>query len=508
MFFLRFANVIGLAASAAASVLPATPILPRDAGALCPSYNGNTYTVSNGGSYAVTCNVKNSGTVIGSSTDTTNLRGCTKACDGVSGCIAVQFHDDVNVCDFLSSVGSNTTDDKYNLAVKTVAATTTTNAPRATGTNVSVTFSEQVVTTFGESVMLVGSISQLGSWDPTSGVALSASAYTANDPVWSVTVDLPAGLSFQYKYVVIGTTGNITWEADPNHSFTVPQAISTSTTESDTWQSTSSAVSTSSATLKSTVSATIPATSTTSVAATATCTNSPTSRQCWGNGYDINTDFDTAWPDTGKTVSYDFTITNETMAPDGFSRPVFAINGQYPGPVVEANWGDTISVKFTNNMQYNGTSIHFHGLRQYHNNGQDGVPGVTECPIAPGQSKTYTFKATQYGTSWYHSHFSSQWGDGVLGPVVIHGPATANYDIDLGALPITDWYYGTVATHAALAEHANALPPEADNGLINGTMTSNSGGSYYVSTLTQGKKHRVRFINTAVDNHFVVTLDS
>lgn len=69
----------------------------------------------------------------------------------------------------------------------------------------------------------------------------------------------------------------------------------------------------------------------------------------------------------------------------------------------------------------------------------DGVPGITECPLAPGESKTYSFQATQYGTSWYHSHFSGQYGDGVLGPIVIYGPATANYDIDLGPLTVTDW---------------------------------------------------------------------
>ena len=113
----------------------------------------------------------------------------------------------------------------------------------------------------------------------------------------------------------------------------------------------------------------------------------------------------------------------------------------------------------------------------------------------------------QYGTSWYHSHFSSQYGDGVWGPIVVHGPATANYDTDLGAMPITDWYYGGVMYRASIAMHQNALPPTADNALINGTMTSNSGGSYQTNTLTAGKRHRLRLINAGVDNHFVVSMD-
>jgi FtsP/CotA-like multicopper oxidase with cupredoxin domain len=53
----------------------------------------------------------------------------------------------------------------------------------------------------------------------------------------------------------------------------------------------------------------------------------------------------------------------------------------------------------TNDLQTNGTGLHWHGLRQLGSNEQDGVNGITECPIAPGDSKVYKFKATQYGTT-------------------------------------------------------------------------------------------------------------
>ena len=53
----------------------------------------------------------------------------------------------------------------------------------------------------------------------------------------------------------------------------------------------------------------------------------------------------------------------------------------------------------------------------------------------------YEWTATQYGSSWYHSHFSLQYADGIAGPLIINGPSSANYDIDLGALMITDWYH-------------------------------------------------------------------
>jgi FtsP/CotA-like multicopper oxidase with cupredoxin domain len=49
----------------------------------------------------------------------------------------------------------------------------------------------------------------------------------------------------------------------------------------------------------------------------------------------------------------------------------------------------------TNNLQHNGTGIHWHGIRQLNTNSQDGAPGVTECPLAPGDTKVYTWNATQ-----------------------------------------------------------------------------------------------------------------
>ena len=128
--------------------------------------------------------------------------------------------------------------------------------------------------------------------------------------------------------------------------------------------------------------------------------NGPKSRSCWKNGFNISTDFDVNWPETGVTRKYDFEITNGTAAPDGTPRITFLINGQYMGPTIFADWGDYVEVTVTNKLQNNGTGIHWHGLRQLNNNWEDGVPGLTECPLAPGQTKTYRWQATQYGTSW------------------------------------------------------------------------------------------------------------
>lgn len=135
---------------------------------------------------------------------------------------------------------------------------------------------------------------------------------------------------------------------------------------------------------------------------------------------------------------------------------------------------------------------------------------------------TYKFQATQYGTSWYHSHFSSQLGDGLYGPIIIHGPATANYDIDLGPVFITEWFHSTTfqvwETHTkygGFPVRANAV---AENGLINGTNTfscadSNDDpnclgtGKRSETTFIPGKKHRIRVIDSQIDGWMRFSID-
>lgn len=93
----------------------------------------------------------------------------------------------------------------------------------------------------------------------------------------------------------------------------------------------------------------------------------------------------------------------------------------------------------------------------------------------------------------------------------INGPATANYDVDLGVLPMTDWYYKTVFQAAAIAfqsSQAGGGPPQPDNILINGTAKSASGTGAYNKVIVQsGKRYRLRLINTSVDTNLRVNLD-
>ncbi|KAJ5461429.1 Glucoamylase [Penicillium daleae] len=119
----------------------------------------------------------------------------------------------------------------------TSTSTSTSSGSCTTPTSVAVTFDELATTTYGENVYIVGSISQLGSWNTANAILLSASQYTSSNPLWFVTINLPAGTTFQYKYIRKETDGSITWESDPNRSYTVPAACgTTTTTENDTWR--------------------------------------------------------------------------------------------------------------------------------------------------------------------------------------------------------------------------------------------------------------------------------
>ncbi|KAI8629921.1 multicopper oxidase [Xylariaceae sp. FL1651] len=239
---------------------------------------------------------------------------------------------------------------------------------------------------------------------------------------------------------------------------------------------------------------------------TAACDfDSATAPSCWGN-YSLSTNWYEDGPDTGVIREYWFEVVNTTLAPDGVERMVLTINGSIPGPTIEADWGDTVVVHLTNSLQNNGSSIHWHGIRQMGTDESDGVASITQCPVAPGDSMTYKWKATQYGTTWYHSHFSLQAWNGVFGGIIINGPASAPYDEDKGMVILTDWLHQT--TDALYDQASTAGPPQANNGLINGLNVYNDGGSRFQTNFATGKSYRLHIVNTAIDTMFKFGIDN
>ncbi|CAG8948674.1 hypothetical protein HYFRA_00001794 [Hymenoscyphus fraxineus] len=226
-------------------------------------------------------------------------------------------------------------------------------------------------------------------------------------------------------------------------------------------------------------------------------------------------------PVTGVTRYYDFTISRAFKAPDGYQKSLILINDQFPGPTIEANWGDIIQVKVTNGMNdtAEGVTLHWHGQPQKSSPWYDGVPGISQCPIAPGSTFTYSFIAESFGSSWYHSHMSAQYTDGLYGPLIVYGPTQLPYDTDLGPIQVSDYVYASYLDVIDGAFQRPTVFPQVDNNLINGkgiaNCTETGPGKCTPAAglpkfrFEQGKTHLLRLINTgsegsqkfSIDNH-------
>ncbi|KAI1082137.1 laccase 2 [Whalleya microplaca] len=242
------------------------------------------------------------------------------------------------------------------------------------------------------------------------------------------------------------------------------------------------------------------------------CEHGVNSRQCWGN-YSIDTNYYDEVPYTGVTREYWLIVENVTMAPDVCTQGYLV---RRRNKRADRLLFEQVVIHVTNMLEDNGTTIHWHGVRQYQNSPMDGVPGTTECPIPPGGSFTYRWRAEQYGTSWYHSHFSLQYSVGLQGPIVIHGPATANYDEDLGTVILQDWSH--VSPFAMWwYSRLPSGPPSLASSLINGKNVFECTDSSDPSCIgngtrsewhfEKGKRYLMRIINTGLYSSFRFAID-
>lgn len=119
---------------------------------------------------------------------------------------------------------------------KPAATPTTTPGTCTPVTTVAVTFNELATTSLGQTIKIVGNVPALGNWNTANAVSLSASGYTSSNPLWTATINLPAGTTIQYKYINVRADGSVAWEADPNRSYTVPTGCASTATKNDSWQ--------------------------------------------------------------------------------------------------------------------------------------------------------------------------------------------------------------------------------------------------------------------------------
>src|SRR5205823_2164603 len=104
----------------------------------------------------------------------------------------------------------------------------------------------------------------------------------------------------------------------------------------------------------------------------------------------------------------------------------FAYNGQVPGPLIEAEVGDSVQVRLTNNLPQS-TTIHWHGLRVPAD--MDGTEAV-QPPVEPSGTFEYRFVVPDAGTFWYHSHVNEteQLERGLYGALIVRGPDEPQLD--------------------------------------------------------------------------------
>ncbi|MYD69448.1 MAG: multicopper oxidase family protein [Acidobacteria bacterium] len=101
----------------------------------------------------------------------------------------------------------------------------------------------------------------------------------------------------------------------------------------------------------------------------------------------------------GGTLDLEAGLVERTI--DGRTFTMYGFNGQYPGPLIQVPQDATITVNVTNRLSL-ATAVHWHGIRL--ENRYDGVPGLTQDPIEPGETFQYRIHFPDAGLYWYHPH--------------------------------------------------------------------------------------------------------
>ncbi len=168
---------------------------------------------------------------------------------------------------------------------------------------------------------------------------------------------------------------------------------------------------------------------------------------------------------------------------------VWGYNGSAPGPTIQVTQGDKVRVILKNELP-EPTSMHWHGFEDAI--GTDGMPGISQEPVRPGESFTYNFVIRQEGTYFYHSHMAMQELAGMLGAFVMH-PRT----------PYRPHCEKDFVVH--LQEYAvlpNATTPNTQMMEFNWLLLNGKAGPSSTPLIVrQGERVRIRFVNLGMDHH-------
>ncbi|MGQ0649102.1 MAG: multicopper oxidase family protein [Gemmatimonadaceae bacterium] len=167
----------------------------------------------------------------------------------------------------------------------------------------------------------------------------------------------------------------------------------------------------------------------------------------------------------GDTLGFEASLVRRTIA--GKTFLMYGYNGQYPGPLIRTTQGAEVIVRFRNSLDL-PTTIHWHGVRL--DNRFDGVPHLTQEPVAPGDSFTYKVRFPDAGIYWYHPHVREdiQQDLGLYGNILVARRARARVTVNreevlaLDDFLVTDQgrampYGADTATHALMGRFGNVL---------------------------------------------------
>jgi FtsP/CotA-like multicopper oxidase with cupredoxin domain len=176
----------------------------------------------------------------------------------------------------------------------------------------------------------------------------------------------------------------------------------------------------------------------------------------------------------------------------GLVIDAWGYNGRTPGPVIEAVDGDRLRIYVTNRLP-EATSVHWHGMLLA--NGMDGVAGLTQRAIPPGQTFKYEFTLRQSGTMMYHPHADEmlQMGMGMMGMFVIHPREREEPRIDRDfAIMLSEWAIKPGARKADVTEMTdfNVL-----------TMNSRAFPGTAPLVVRRGDRVRIRLGNLGATDH-------
>ncbi len=185
----------------------------------------------------------------------------------------------------------------------------------------------------------------------------------------------------------------------------------------------------------------------------------------------------------------------------GFDTSVWAYNNQIPGPLLRYRQGDTLNVTLENQLS-EPTTVHWHGLRVPV--AMDGVPHISQKPIAPGASHSYSFALEDAGTFWYHPHMNSsrQVGKGLHGVLIVDEAQPPDVDRDV-LWVLDDW---RLTNTAELADFSPNLHDASHNGRLGNVVTVNGtvNEQFFVRS---GERLRLRLANVANARTFALNFE-